>query len=400
MEHVNRERCGSARGDPCCLLAPREHRGWKRTACRPRTATGASCSTGIPLLTGFYFDKKTVPHGFVDNGGKFTTITVPHAEGTFVVSSNSAGTVVGEYYGAKGGNHGFVDHAGKFTTINDPSAGTAGGQGTTAFNINDLGVISGYFIDKKNVAHGFEDVAGKFTTFTDPGAGSKNTATGRYLNGFSNLGTYVYGVNDGGVVFGRYIDSKGVTHGFEELGDRYTTLDDPSAATSSGDGSAVDQINNLGVIVGVYANDKGVDHGYFDRAGKFSAINDPRAGSGNGRAPIRSPLTTRESPSDITLPAPPTASQTGPASSPRSTIRTPALRARSPRILRSPSVPDLKLSPGFQAVAARLAQPVAGVRLDSGQPAAETTPLTRFLVGRLPESEGHHLWVSKRHRAC
>src|SRR5580658_9635421 len=146
-----------------------------RTSVPDVLGTDVSCTTGMPvLISGYYYDKKTVQHGFVYRAGKFTTIndpsatTVPKYAGTSVYGISSDGGVGGTYNDSKGVAHGFIEKDGRFTTINDPSAGTLGGQGTFVWGMNDLGIISGWFTDSNNVDHGFEDIAGEFSTYSDP----------------------------------------------------------------------------------------------------------------------------------------------------------------------------------------------------------------------------------------
>jgi hypothetical protein len=208
-----------------------------------------SCTRGLPVMSGFYFDKKNVSHGFIYNGRKFITINDPNATtvkrwaGTSVYGMDDKGTVGGSYNDSKGASQGFIYQAGKFTTINDPNAGTAAGQGTYVWGMNDQGIISGWFEDADNVVHGFEDVADRFTTFNDPHAGTKD-APGNYLES-SNLDTEMFAFNNRGVLYGEYIDSKGVAHGAEEVAGHYTTIDYPRAVNSSGAGSVINDVNTF-----------------------------------------------------------------------------------------------------------------------------------------------------------
>ncbi|HLN05534.1 MAG TPA: hypothetical protein VK217_04615, partial [Acidimicrobiales bacterium] len=84
-----------------------------RTAVHAATASEASCTTGIPVMSRCYFDKKNVSHGFIYEGGKFTTIDDPSATtnpkyaGTSVYGVTSGGTLGGQYYDSKGVSHGF-----------------------------------------------------------------------------------------------------------------------------------------------------------------------------------------------------------------------------------------------------------------------------------------------------
>ena len=88
--------------------------------------------------------------------GTYTTIDVPGATATNAISVNDFGVVVGSYTDTQGVSHGFIDQGGVFTTVDDPQAGTASGQGTVAFAINNRGIIVGIYVDSSGTTHGFE----------------------------------------------------------------------------------------------------------------------------------------------------------------------------------------------------------------------------------------------------
>jgi probable HAF family extracellular repeat protein len=91
-------------------------------------------------------------HGFVDNGGTYTTIDDPlGANGTFAYGISDAGQIVGTYVDSSNKTHGFLYSGGTYTTIDDP----LGANGTTAFGINDAGQIVGQYIDGGGFEHGF-----------------------------------------------------------------------------------------------------------------------------------------------------------------------------------------------------------------------------------------------------
>ncbi len=93
---------------------------------------------------------------------------------------------------------------GAITSFDVPGAGTASGQGTFAANNNNLGVVFGYYIDSANVSHGFlRSVAGTFKILDAPGAGTRR---GDGTQGGDNI--------DSGLVTGNYIDNNSVNHGY------------------------------------------------------------------------------------------------------------------------------------------------------------------------------------------
>jgi uncharacterized membrane protein len=219
-------------------------------------------------IVGTYFDGSNY-YGFLDSGGKFTTIDVPvpGVTDTVPVGINEAGQIVGWYFGPYVGIHGFLETAGSFTTIDDPSGCCA-----EAFGINDAGQISGTFT--AGAYHGFLDTSGSFTTIDAPGEG----AWGTDLQGLNNSGqltgffwdgahwqsfldssgvftafavpgatdTLAYGVNDGGSVVGYYYTSPiDIQQGFLDEGGMFSTISVPGSYFTFAEG-----INDRGQIVG------------------------------------------------------------------------------------------------------------------------------------------------------
>jgi hypothetical protein len=88
--------------------------------------------------------------GFTYDGTNFTKIKVPGSSTTFGAGINDAGTLVG-YFHDSTGEHGFVDMGGKFTTLDAPGAGPS----TRAEGVNGSGTVVGYFLDANFAAHGF-----------------------------------------------------------------------------------------------------------------------------------------------------------------------------------------------------------------------------------------------------
>ena len=84
-------------------------------------------------------DDVNTHHGFLDNGGSFTTIDVPGADQTSPWGINDRGQIVGEFLDSTG-FHGFLDSSGSFTTIDVPGA-----DQTHSYDINDRGQIVGGF---------------------------------------------------------------------------------------------------------------------------------------------------------------------------------------------------------------------------------------------------------------
>lgn len=202
-----------------------------------------------------YYENGPGSHGFLYNGGTFTTIDVPFvAANTSAAGINDSGLIVGNYADGTG-THGFMDNGGTFTTIDVPSATGF----TAAWGINGAGLVSGYYQDGIGT-HGFLDSKGTFTTIDNPMA----------LPGI----TLALGINNAGLIVGYYYDAAGY-HGFLFSGGTFTTINHPSAP----DSTVAIGINNAGQIVGYYIDGTG-QHGYVYSAGTFTTIDDPLATGG------------------------------------------------------------------------------------------------------------------------
>lgn len=137
----------------------------RRAACRADAERTMASDTYVPFnvpgaietsaldindsaqIVGTYRDRGG-QHGFLANGGTFTSIDYPGGTDTRGLGINDAGHVVGSYM--KGGtNHGFIYKAGRFRTLDYP-----GDRATAAVGINDDGLVTGTYADGDGV-HGF-----------------------------------------------------------------------------------------------------------------------------------------------------------------------------------------------------------------------------------------------------
>ncbi len=91
---------------------------------------------------------------------------------------NDLGQIVGNYTDSSGEVHGFIDNGGTYTTLHDP----LGAKGTFAQGINDAGQIVGYYIDSSGTMHGFLYSGGTYTTIDDA------LGTEHQLYGINNAG--------------------------------------------------------------------------------------------------------------------------------------------------------------------------------------------------------------------
>jgi len=141
-------------------------------------------------ITGEYTAEGAL-HGFVLDGGTFTTIDVPGASFTSYASEiNDAGEIVGRF-DIPGTNSGFLLSGRSYTTLVFPGA-----TSSAALGINNSGdVIGGYTAG--GVRHGFLLGGGVYTPFDVPGS---TFTTPRKIN-------------DSGLIAGGY-GAGGTTHGF------------------------------------------------------------------------------------------------------------------------------------------------------------------------------------------
>ena len=230
-------------------------------------------------------------HGFALTArGVFTPFDVPGATSTTPNFINLQGVIVGSYIDSAGTSHGFILNGGRYTTVNYP-----GEPGTQLSGINDLGELSGSYCsdaacDASATLHSFvRSRSGVFTSFDPPGATGSETSTvslfgavvgsydtaseptcstkclgyllfrGNYttLSYPGSAFTFAGGGNIWNSVVGIYVDAAGNGHGFLESDGTYTSFDYPGASFTEATG-----INALGVIVGLFTDSSGNLHGF------------------------------------------------------------------------------------------------------------------------------------------
>lgn len=152
----------------------------------------------------------------------FTPISVPGAIGTLAGGINDSGAIAGTYFDENGNQHGFVDNGGTFTTLDVP-----GGFQTEGISLNNNGQVVGlYETDDQGDNGGFIYNAGSFTTFTPPtqcgcftpyGINNAGQIAGdTYIGTSDNFqpladGEDMYGVNDSGTYVGLIGDTNAET---------------------------------------------------------------------------------------------------------------------------------------------------------------------------------------------
>jgi hypothetical protein len=194
---------------------------------------------------GAYNDASGVSHGFVLNGGKYTTVDFPGAAGTTLTGLNPSGEMSGfscsdPACGTTGNpstNHSFtVSKKGVFTSFDPPGA-----VSSTASTVNPSGTVVGAYRDSGGVTHGYQLYHGTFTTNDFPGS----------------IFTFDGGNNPEGNIIGAWTDTGNVTHAFLLSHGVYTSFDPPGAILSDASG-----INPGGVIVGIYVDSANATHGF------------------------------------------------------------------------------------------------------------------------------------------
>jgi hypothetical protein len=112
------------------------------------------------------------------------------------------------------------------------------------------------------------------------GAGARAAAGARFSAGFHTLNfpkskeTWIYGVSDGGELYGRYLDSAGIGHGFTYLGGVWTKINEPNAGRY---GTIVVGSDTAGVLFGTYYNTFGALKGFLKTGTTYIKISDPKA---------------------------------------------------------------------------------------------------------------------------
>jgi predicted membrane protein len=152
-------------------------------------------------------------------------------------------------------------------------------MGTWAFAINDPGVILGAYTDDNLTVNSYLRAPdGRFTTIDDPIA-----ATG------PGQGTWAYNLNQDGTVTGDWVDSGDLAHGFLRAPDgRFTTIDAPGAGTTGafagGQGTYIEGRNDAGTIAGLVVDGNWVFHGFVrTRHGSITTFDAPGGGTAPGQ---------------------------------------------------------------------------------------------------------------------
>jgi hypothetical protein len=182
--------------------------------------------TSSGALVGGYETATFVYYGFIDNAGTFTTVSDPSAivakgsasatNGTSVSFANGAGDIAGEYVAKSDGKlHGFIDVGGKFTTVDYPPP--------TAFDvIGSLNAAATELVGEKETNSNdaaFIDQNGTFSLVSDPADPPSYT----FLAGIAPTS---------GKIVGLLSSPTALLGGFELTGSTFTHLNDPAGITA------------------------------------------------------------------------------------------------------------------------------------------------------------------------
>jgi hypothetical protein len=150
---------------------------------------------------GFYNDAAGNSHGFIyDIGnGSFAPVNVAGATSVTATDINDRGQISG-FFTAGGATEGFIDVGGKITTL----AGPAGATDVQALGLNNGGLVVGSYVDGLGHTDGFvyNMATSSYLTVNDPHV-NPNGGT-----------TVINGINDLDQLVGFTISAAGRTHGF------------------------------------------------------------------------------------------------------------------------------------------------------------------------------------------
>jgi hypothetical protein len=196
----------------------------------------------------------------------FTNLDAPASRGTWVTDISGT-NIIGYYININGNTVGACYNGSTWTTLVDPLADPSSSTGTEPTGISNTNIV-GQYQDSSGVIHGFlyngsflYNSTTNWTTLDDPSAGSG-----------SGQGTLPFGISDTNIV-GGYYASDGTTHGFlyNLVTSNWTTLNDP---LDSGGGTFLGGIDGTN-IVGSFWNASGINHGCLYNGKTWTTLNDP-----------------------------------------------------------------------------------------------------------------------------
>src|SRR5262245_34307790 len=190
-------------------------------------------------IVGWYNDAAGITHGYLFDKGTVTTLDPPGSTLTNAWSVNNAGIIVGTFVDTSGVFRGFILRNGQYKIYDAPN----GALMTEITAINNHNQIGGIYFDSGSVQHGFTLVGQTFTDVSFPRQGVVVTAVDR--------------INDSGDLVGLWgTNTGGPFQGYLRVGTQYTAVNFPGSTETRCRG-----INNAGVITGRYTGSDGNIHG-------------------------------------------------------------------------------------------------------------------------------------------
>ncbi|HKE57533.1 MAG TPA: SpvB/TcaC N-terminal domain-containing protein, partial [Pyrinomonadaceae bacterium] len=197
----------------------------------------------------------------------FSTIDFPGAPSTLLLGINSNRQLVGLQRDANGARHSALIGPDSSSSFDPPGFGVTTFPGTSAASaINDNDEVVGVVFNSDGSGYqAFSKLGERFSFYSHPLAGSGKSSRGTEFTGLNNFGARV----------GTYSDNNDLLHGFIQVGELTTQLeDDPRVPANSS--TFIADINNLNQIVGGYFDPTGeIQHGFFRDKDAFITIDFP-----------------------------------------------------------------------------------------------------------------------------
>ena len=215
----------------------------------------------VGQIVGRYTDPTGLLHTFLLDSSGFSLIA---PSGLVQVGINDNNQVVG--WGGEPNNGFLIQLNGSYFQFSFGPA-TFPFQDTAAFGINNNGEIVGVISDLTGYSHGF-------IGFASPGFNNQGSFQGSTFDVpfVGATDTRAYGINDGGLVVGQYLDGTG-SHGFlyNSTSLAFSQINVPFQGASYTDATG---INDSGQVIGNYFDQCG-GHGFVLSQGVFTSLNVP-----------------------------------------------------------------------------------------------------------------------------
>jgi hypothetical protein len=200
----------------------------------PSAGVGGTYCNGVNAsnhVVGYYQDSGTTYHSFFYSGGTFTNDLVPGATQSLAYNINDAGDIAGQFNDVSNAQHGFLLKGGVGGTLTQLDV--PGATATVAWGVNAADTVTVTFTDSAGYTEAatYNSTTQTYTTIDLPGAAFMSA----------------HSINKSGAVVYSWFDLSGGYHGGLFSGGSYYLLDDPG-----GNGTRADGINDSGIIVGRY----------------------------------------------------------------------------------------------------------------------------------------------------